>query len=143
MKVSNLSTKNRHKLKGTSYFGIGFAGVFLFAGMLLLVLMSINSVAAQGDDSVSNVINVSDSQTLSANGASPGTELHFRTERPTPEERKAAAERFNEIYEPASAQARAQALAAPLGAPPRSFPQPRRSTTLFRPVRELGQQPDA
>ncbi len=78
MKVSNLSTKNGHKLKGTSFFGIGFAGVFLFAGMLLLILMSINS-AAQGDDSVSNVINVSDSQTLSANGASPGTELHFRT----------------------------------------------------------------
>jgi FtsP/CotA-like multicopper oxidase with cupredoxin domain/uncharacterized protein YutD len=117
MKVSNLSTKNGHKLKGTSFFCIDLAGVFLFAGMLLLGLMSINSVAAQGDDSVSNVINVSDSQTLSANGASPGTELHFRTEKPTPEEREAAAERFNEIYEPASAQARAQALAAPLGAP--------------------------
>ena len=112
MKVSSLSTTNRHKLKGISYFSLGFAGIFLFAVMVLTVLMSNNSAAVQGDAPAS-VVNVSDSQTLSANGASPGAELHFRTKRATPEERKAAAERFQEIYK--SAQAPESTLAAAQG----------------------------
>jgi len=112
MFASNLTPKNRHRLKRKSYFSIGFAGVLFFAGMLLVVLMSNNSAAIPGDVSVDNVINVSDNQNLSANGATPGAELHFRTKRATPEERRAAAERFKEIYKPAQVLAQAKALAA-------------------------------
>ena len=112
MFVSNLALKNRHRSKRKSYLSIGFAGVFLFAGMLLMVLMSNNSAAIAGDVSVGNVVNVSDNQTLIANGATPGAELHFRNKRATPEERKAAAERFKEIYNPVQVRAQAKALAA-------------------------------
>ena len=115
MFVSNLTPKNRHRLKRKRYISIGFAGVLFFAGMLLVVLMSNNSAAIPGDVSVGNVINVSDNQTLSANGATPGAELHFRTKRATPEERRAAAERFKEIYDPIQVQAQAKALAAAQG----------------------------
>ena len=115
MKVSNISAKDKHRLKRTSDFSICFAGIFLLAGMLFAVMMSCNSAAAQVDDSVGSVINISDSLTLSANGATPGAELHFRTKRATPEERTAAAERFKEIYK--TAQAQEPALTGAIGGP--------------------------
>ena len=56
-----------------------------------------SSIAANLSDS--NVVKVTDSQTLSANGASPGTELQFRSKKATPLERKEAAERFKRMYQ--------------------------------------------
>jgi FtsP/CotA-like multicopper oxidase with cupredoxin domain len=111
MFVSNSTMKYGHRLKRKSYFSIGLAGVFFLAWMLLMVLMLNGSAAMPGDVSVSNVVNVSDNQILSANGAIPGAELHFRTKRATPEERRAAAERFKEIYRPVRVQSQALAFA--------------------------------
>ena len=123
MKIENASSKFRSNVMNAACFGSGSARLLHAAGVLLLLLALCGSFAVLGsavdntfpdalDSKVASVvINVSDNQTLSANGASPGTELHFRNKRATPEERKAAAERFQEIYKQAPAPEAARAAA--------------------------------
>jgi hypothetical protein len=68
------------------------------------------SASIQNNAPVGNVVNVSDSRILSAYGASPGSQLHFRNKKATPAEREAAAERFKAIYKPTQARAAAPGL---------------------------------
>lgn len=93
---------------------MGLIGILTATGMLFAILALNSSDASPGNASDCNVVNVSDIQILNANGAPPDTELHFRSAKPTPSEREAAAERFKAIYKPAQASAAAQgAVAAP------------------------------
>jgi len=108
MRRKDVLRKDKWKAKRTLYPNLGNPSVLLIAGLLFLLALSFIAAANPGNESNQStdnalnrvVVNVTDAQVLSANGASPGTELHFRSKRSTPLERTAAAERFNAMYKP-------------------------------------------
>lgn len=125
MKSKKLFDKTKLGIKKKAHVSIGLAGVLIAAGILFTLMVSSSIAEEQNATSESSVVNVSDIQILSANGASPDTQLHFRSERATPAERRAAGERFKAIYKPAKAQARAAvqgAVAAPSALNPGGVP---------------------
>ena len=142
MKIRSKPPKIRFKAERTIFARITLERIML-TGCVILALLMMNAVAdlANSSDiitdnasenqtlstsveseisavniSVGGVANISDNETLRANNATAGTQLHFRSKRATPAERRAAGERFKEIHQPAVAKSLA-AAAGPAYAP--------------------------
>ncbi len=118
--IVDIRPRAKYKLTRKVRFRTESIGLILAIGFLFAVLV-LNSAADNPgmataknafNTSISGVVNVSDAKILSANGAPPGTELHFRSKKPTPAERTAAAERFRFIHESVQAKAVASGLTA-------------------------------